>query len=108
MPYTPDGTPWAKNSPTSYEAALAADKFISRQGLAVYRWLVSRGRFGGTHKEAVLGVPGLSRQSACGRFKALEDAKAIWCNKSRRRMRCAVYEVVGPHPQQPALRFGER
>lgn len=106
MPYIRQ-IPFAAGSPTSYEAALAADKFISRQGLAVYKWLVSRGRFGGTQVEAMLAL-GISRPSLCARFRGLEQAGAIWCNKTRRRDRCAVYEVVGPHPQQPALRFEER
>ena len=107
MPYTAD-IPWAKGSPTSYEAALAANKFIAKQGVDVYRWIVWRMAYGGTQKEAVIGVPGLSRQSACARFRALEQAGAIRCNKTRRRDGCAVYEVAGPLTQQPALRFEER
>jgi hypothetical protein len=106
MPYTAD-VPWATGSPTSFEAALAAKKFVSRQGLEVYRWLVWRGPNGGTQKEAVDQVPGLSRPSACARFKALEDDKAIR-KTSMRRAGCAAYVVAGPHTQQPALRFEER
>ena len=106
MPYIAD-IPWAKGSPTSYEAALAAKKFISRQGLEVYRWLVWRGAYGGTQKEDVDQVPGLSRPSACARFKALEDAKEIR-KTSMRRAGCSAYVVAGPPTQQPALRFEER
>jgi hypothetical protein len=107
VPYTAD-IPWATGSPTSFEAALAAKKFVSRQGLEVYRWLKWRGTWGGTQREASEQVPGLSRQSACARFKALEDVKEIRCDKHRKRNGCAVYTIAGPHPQQPALRFEER
>ena len=105
MPYTAD-IPWATGSPTSYEAALAAKKFVSRQGLDVYRWLKWRGAYGGTQREACEQVPGLSRPSACARFRGLEQAGAIR-RTSMRREACACYVVAGPQTQQPALRFGE-
>lgn len=106
MPYTAD-IPWAKGSQTSYEAALAARKFVSRQGLEVYRWLVWRRAYGGTQVEAALAL-GIARPSLCARFRGLEQAGAIRCNKTRRRDGCAVYEIAGPPTQQPALRFEER
>ena len=106
VPYTAD-VPWAKGSPTSYEAALAARKFVSRQGLEVYRWLVWRGAYGGSQKEACAQVPGLSRPSACARFRGLEQAGAIR-RTSMRREACACYVVAGQLTAQPALRFEER
>ena len=101
MPHTRSGIPWAKQSDTSYEAALRAAPFVAEQGLRVYHWVRSRGPRGATQKEAEAAL-GIARASLCARFKALQDASAVR-QTSHRRGGCAVYVVMGPIPQQLQL-----
>lgn len=102
MAHTSQHVPFAAGSETSHEAAIRAQKFVNRQGLVVYRWLRKRGGFGGTQREAAEYL-GITRQSLCARFKALQDAGAIVCVKSMKRSGCCAYRVVGPVPSQPRL-----
>ena len=101
MPQTAHGVPYAAGSETSYEAALRASEFVCEQGMRVYHWIRAQGAYGATQKEAEAAL-GISRPSLCGRFKALEDARAIR-KTSRRRGGCGVYMVIGPMQEQLGL-----
>lgn len=105
MAYTREGVPFASGSETSYEAALHAKTFIGEQGVRVFRWLKSRGEYGGTQREAEADIR-ISRQSLCARFKALEDAGAI--RKTRvKRAACVVYQTTGSVPPEQLTLLGE-
>lgn len=98
MAHTIHGEPYAAGSDTSHEAAIRAQKWAGPQGVKVYRWIVDRGQYGGTQKEAQRLIP-IGQSSACGRFKALEDAGAIE-KTSAHREGCIVYRAVPRAPRQ--------
>ena len=82
--------PYAPESDTSHDAAVAARKFIGRQGLTVLAWFTSRGAYGGTQREASE-VLGIGRQSICARCHALEQTGQIVKLAGTTRQRCVVY-----------------
>jgi hypothetical protein len=92
MPHTTNGQPFAAGSQTSFEAALRASSFVSKQGLEVYRWLRDRGSYGGTMAEAEAALS-IKRQSLCARFRALEQTGAIR-KAEKKRSGCGVYEIA--------------
>lgn len=98
MPYTRSGAPFAVGSETSFEAALKAKAFVSKQGLDVFGWLKGRGMHGGTQSEAEVALK-IRRQSLCARFRGLEKAGAIR-KTSRKRDGCQVYEVCASQPPE--------
>ncbi len=101
VPQTVHGVPYAPGSDTSYEAALRASAFVCQQGLRVYRWVRAQGPHGATQKEAETAL-GITRQSLCARFKALEDVDAVQ-KTARRRGGCGVYVVTQAPPVQLGL-----
>src|SRR3990167_6718577 len=101
MAYTNDHIAFAAGSETSYEAALHARRFISRQGVVIYRWLKKRGGFGGTQIEASEYLQ-ISRPSLCARFRGLEQAGAI-AKTAAKRAGARAYVVTGPMPVQERL-----
>jgi hypothetical protein len=84
--------PYASGINTSEEAARKAARFVCQQGRDVLAWLQTRGSYGATQKEACIAL-GISRQSACGRFHALEQQGKIR-KTTARRSGCVAYEVV--------------
>ena len=93
MPYTRAGIAFAAGSDTSYEAGIRAHQFVQAQGIAVYRWVKSRGAYGSTQKEAEAALH-MGRPSLCARFKALEEVQAIR-KTEQRRAGCTAYVVTG-------------
>ena len=101
MPRTAHGTPYAAHSDTSYMAALQAQAFVSKQGLAVWTWLCRRPH-GGTQREAARALE-IGRPSLCARFRALEEAGAITKTEARRDG-CVVYRATDrERPEQLRL-----
>jgi len=93
MPYTSQmGLPWAPQSDTSHEAAIAAEAFAATQEARVLAFVTARGAYGSTMKEAEMEMP-IQRSSACGRFFALVAAGKLR-KTTERREGCAVYQVV--------------
>ena len=93
MPYLDSSTydlPYARESDTSLEAAEQARAFVGPQGLTVLAWLVSRGAYGGTQREAAAAL-GIGRPSICARVHALEQTGQVVKVEGVRRGGCAVY-----------------
>lgn len=82
--------PYQAGSDTSHDAAVAARKFIGRQGLTVLAWFASRGAYGGTQREAAEAL-NLGRPSICARTHALEQTGQLVKLPGTTRQRCAVY-----------------
>ena len=90
MPYTQAGLPYAPQSDTSHDAAIAAQKFVGKQGAEVRAWFVARGAHGGTQKEASAAL-GIARASMAARVNALVQTGSLIKSVSERRGSCAVY-----------------
>jgi hypothetical protein len=97
MPYLDvltQALPFQSGSDTSRDAAIRAQRFVSKQGMDVLAWFRSRGAYGGTQKEACAALPSISRASMCARVNALEKTGSLIKSVSERREGCAVYLVT--------------
>ena len=95
MPYTTQmGLPWAPQSDTSRDAAVAADAFAATQEARVLAYIASRGSRGATMREAEHEMP-IQRASACPRF-AMLMAKGLIRKTDEKRDGCRAYVAVKP------------
>lgn len=85
--------PFASGSDTSRDSAVKAQKFVGRQGIEVLAWVVQRGAFGGTQKEAARELE-IERASVCARVNALEKVGKLR-KTTERREGCVVYVRAG-------------
>jgi hypothetical protein len=93
MPYTQHGLPWAPQSETSHQAAIAAQSFSGEQGAAVLAWVTQQGANGATQKEMERGT-GYSRASIAARVNELWKVGRL-VKTGERREGCAVYRPAG-------------
>ena len=91
MPYTQAGLPYAPQSETSREAAVAALAFVGPQGQKVLDAIQHSA--GLTQPEISLRC-GIARASVCARVRALEQAGKVRKMDGERRGNCAVYVAV--------------
>lgn len=81
--------PYASQSETSRDAALAMQPHVETQEATVYRWFVARGSDGGTQRECSQDL-WIGRPSVAARVHALERQGRL-VKTDRRRAGCAVY-----------------
>jgi DNA-binding MarR family transcriptional regulator len=96
MPYLDvltQALPFQSGSDTSRDAAIRAQRFVSKQGMDVLAWFRSRGAYGGTQRE-VSEALGIARASVAARVNALEKTGSLIKSVSERRGGCAVYLVT--------------
>lgn len=84
--------PFHSGSDTSRDAAIRAQQFVGPQGETVLAWFRTRGRQGGTQKEAAAALD-MERSSIAARVHALEKAGQLlkWTG---RRDGCAIYTAA--------------
>ena len=83
-------TPWAKDSATSKEAAMAAKAFASRMGRDIYAYVLGCGARGATMREIEEALF-FKRQSICPRVAELKQHKYGLVETTQTRAKCAVY-----------------
>lgn len=84
--------PYAPQSETSRESAIAAGAFATNQREQYFRWLQSKGDFGGTDGEAERQLK-LRRSSVCARRNELRTAARV-VKTDRRRDGCEVWRTL--------------